>query len=390
MYNGYLLKELGLSVPETYDEFIAALRTAKREKGAAGYGFPSYKGTAWNTIGAHFFEPMGARIEGIVQDSSGNWYDAAIDPKNKAIWKQVQGYWEEGLFYPQFLTSELWDFIDDMVAGKLLCGDVKGPSPGQYRMTLVDFFQKKYPDATEADLPQGEYPLRGPGGTGPDPLPVVSFQNVWQHFIPYSSKHPDRALDVIEYMLTDEGQLLHIWGVKGIHYTKDDFSDWNPAEFRKDDVYNKDPNRYEWWPFMFLANGAQAFSSFEKYGNWIDAVLNVQTYNFYAPFKPGGREPMTTSPYADRIYAQHMESVKEAEPYMAFVSLTEDENVISKKLIDVRLKWFTQFFVGQKDPDTEWDNFVKEYKAAGADQIVKSYTAHVAAAKAKWDMVAGN
>ena len=230
IYNGYILKELGLKVPETYTDFVAAPRKARRDKGIAGFGWTAYKGTNWGAISALFFEPPGTRMAGLAQDDKGNWYDATINPENQQVWKQVQGYWKEGLFFPNFLTAELYDFLDDLIAGKLLAGDVKSPNVGQYNMAW-GLFKEKYPNAVmETDMPEGEYPLRGSKGTGPDPLATVTFQNVWQTIIPYSCKYPGRALDVIEYMLSDEGQSLHFWGVKGIHYTKDD-------------VYNKDPNR---------------------------------------------------------------------------------------------------------------------------------------------------
>ena len=139
---------------------------------------------------------------------------------------------------------------------------------------------------------------------------------------------------------------------------------------------------------MFLANRAQAFTSFEKYGNWVDALQNQVSYNMYAPFKAGSREPLVTNEYAERINKQHMQVYKEAEAYMSFVKFTEDQNVINQKLADVRLRWFTQFFVGQKDVDADWDTFVREYKATGADQIVKAYAGHVEKAKEMWAEVA--
>ena len=59
-FNGYMLEEMGLEVPQTYDEFIAALRKAKQDLGVYGFGWSATmlrRGTTWATTSSTPSEP---------------------------------------------------------------------------------------------------------------------------------------------------------------------------------------------------------------------------------------------------------------------------------------------------------------------------------------------
>ena len=280
-FNGYLLEELGLDVPETYDELINAMKRAKRELNISGYGWPAYQGTRFFYMERHFFHTHGLQMEGFWTDENGTWYDATIDSRNKARWEEIQGFAEEGLIYPRWLTGGLWDHMDDIVAGRHLAGAFKGPNPDQY-LYFWNTFKKAHPDAVmEKHFPQGMHLLKGPGGQGRNygtPLQVLE-----GNFIPTASEHPDRALDILHYTQTAEFQDMRWWGVKGVHYTKDDKSDFDLRtmfETMKGWFYGgksfeeMSPLRIMWEPFQNTTDANTGIVPYEKYGDFYNAQSN--------------------------------------------------------------------------------------------------------------------
>ena len=143
----------------------------------------------------------------------------------------------EQLLYPGWLTGELFEYIDQMAAGKHLSGLYKGPRPDGY-MAHFEKFVTANPGATLADFPQGLHPISGPGGRAHDDAVPLNIYRATA--IPAFSENPDRALDLLEWWVSEEGQVARWFGIRGIHFTKDDFSDFNAEEFLKDQSWNPD------------------------------------------------------------------------------------------------------------------------------------------------------
>ncbi|MCK5613076.1 hypothetical protein KAR91_64985, partial [Candidatus Pacearchaeota archaeon] len=202
------------------------------------------------------------------------------------------------------------------------------------------------------------------------------------YFIPYNAEHPDRVLDLLNYMVSDEGQELIYWGVKGIHYTKDDKSDFNEEEFLKDaNIYWHDGYyrpQYAW--FRTLTTAGQSFAPFVEKGDWIEGIkdsVNILTERMSST-GPG----LIASGVEDTF---RNESYTALPPYYGMLSWDEEETLIKTKLDDIRKKWFAEFLLGEKSVETEWDAFVEEYTAAGANDILSKYVQKLGEAKLIFD-----
>ena len=391
-FNGYLLGELGLDVPETYDELVHAMRRAKQELGVSGYGWPTYGGTQFSYMARHFFQPQGAEIDGFWMDADGNWFDAAIDPGNQAIWEEVQTLAEEGLFHPRWLTGELWDYMDDLVAGKHLAGSFKGPNPSQY-LYFWDRFKQAHPEANmEEHMPQMLHPLRGPGGHAT--TYQVPFAVRRGNFIPVYSEDPERALDVLHYTLTEEFQYMRWFGVKGVHYTRDDRSDFDLAKlfdtmkgyfYMGKTVDDVDPMRVMYEPFYNTTHYNAGIVPYETYGSFYDAHLNhidmrwERSRDFYAA-------QGNTVEVWENFRSEGWEALPQ---WLDFISLSDEAAQIQSALSDVKIKWWVDFLLGNKDVATEWDAFVQAYKERGADQLLAEWEQKANQARTQWEAVVG-
>ena len=380
-FNGYLLDEMGLDVPQTYNEFIGAMRFAKQQFDIPGFGWVSYNATNWGYPNHQFFNPFGLYIEGLQEDANGNWYDAAIDPRNRDRWRELQGYMREGLLDPKWIENGYDVLSVDFVADKILSVEYGAPNPGQYAWAFRDHFKKTHPDANPAEHFPMAPPLRGPDGQIA-PWYETPFSNSWQWIVPFNAEHPDRVLDLMNFLASDEWQTMFNWGVKGIHYTKDDLSDYNNDEFLQDTQIwypgNFTRSQYAW--FRWFVHGGQAMSPFEKYGDWLEGLKQART-----DLLPYQLRQATTAEYqyGIEVHDQHLEERRADRPlYWNFITWSAEEEQIRKKLGDISDKWFTWFLTGQENLDQGWDNFVREYRAAGADQIVTAFAQKVREAEA--------
>ena len=70
--------------------------------------------------------------------------------------------------------------------------------------------------------------------------------------------------------------------------------------------------------------------------------------------------------------------------------LNSDEAAqIQTALSDVKIKWWVDFLLGNKDVATEWDAFVQEYKERGADQLLAEWEQKASQARTQWEAVVG-
>jgi hypothetical protein len=430
VYNGVMLDQLGLEVPETYDEQIHAMRQARDQLGATGFGWPTYKGTHWKGINYLYFQTQGLDVgfdgpgAGYAQDANGEWYDAAIDPRNQVIWQTIQQHGAEQLLYPGWLTGELFDHIDQMAAGKHLSGMYKGPRPDSY-MQFFERFTAANPDATLADFPQTLHPISGPGGRAHDnAVPLGVYRAI---AIPVFSEHPDRALDVMEWWLSEEGQTIRWFGLKGIHYTEDDHSDFDADEFFKDiqgqghqgmtaaEFMEADAGEFLWYPGAATSNYDDGIVPYKEFGNWFEAQQNVRDVRterinaalavpkgvsceapHAAIWEGGGCEACSGAnppvwcqfQAANEVWSTFLAEGWEGLPqYLDMVALSAEELQIQAALTDIKNKWWVAFVLGNKDVMADWDDYVAEYEAAGGSMLFESWSAQVAEAKATWDSV---
>ena len=395
VYNGSMLKGLGLEKPpETYEDFIQTLRDAHEKYDVPAYGWIAYNGVWWGAIGWHFFEPQGKHIgctprdnaaQRFFQRENGDWYDAAIAPENKAVWKELQGYVREGLFNPTWLTEDWYQWTNDKwPADQIFCGDVNWTQDPSIVDMMYTSYKATHPDAKlGVDVIVGETPLMGPGGNH-SKVQQVSLGYWGLKFIPFTTKQPDRLIDVIEYLMSDDGRDLQNYGVKGVHWTKDDKSDWNVDEWAKDFMIYllkpEDARTATTWPIFDPILSFSYYFQFEKYGYY--GALER------APVLTDERQPMTeakeySAMLVDKLYSR---GIYDEQPYyMTLVQLTEDENFIEKRLTDIRNKWWSKFLSDEADVDATWDEYVAEYKAAGVDKLVAAWSRQFGEAKSIFD-----
>lgn len=207
------LEELGLSVPETIDDWHTVLTAFKEKKGAQ---FPLSYGAPWNVFNP-FENGMFIGAYGITK----NWYIdkgvatyGAYQPAYKDWLKTMAQWYAEGLLDNNFATNDQAAIDSNILTGKTGATALwLGSGLGKY----IPELRKDNPEATLVSAP---YPVLNKG----DRPQFNSLLNMFDGAgacITTSCKDPELAAKFLNYGYTEKGRKTYNYGREGISYTMD-------------------------------------------------------------------------------------------------------------------------------------------------------------------------
>ena len=218
-----VLKENDYEVPRTLDEFETMLKDYIAAHPTTDDGLDTI-GFTLSTSDWHWMITLG-NPAGFIADGApdnGQW---TVDENNNAMYKfhsdkereyfrWMNKMYNEGILDPEFATQTHEDYIAKIASGRVLA--------------LFD---------TDWDYGDGEKVLKADGKYGktyaPLPLamdadtkcPSLMYQGLTTGYgvgITTSCKDPVAAIKYLDYICSDEGQVLVQWGIEGVNYFLDD------------------------------------------------------------------------------------------------------------------------------------------------------------------------
>lgn len=383
VYNQAILDEVnGGKIPATVDEFMTYCEAA----GSAGYvgWWPrNDKLTNWSEIDATLALPQGTSItvprgagngtilSGEAGTDSEYWTVSAVSEQSKAVVKQLaELYTTGGLDANIGVKGDFDDAYADFGNGTLGAVNFGFGYPGQFRDFFKSAWLAVHPDASIDDLAVGQA-LTSNGSYG-----KTYSTGTWinsHYFIPTSCTYPDRVLDLVEFLASNQGQdLLHNC-VDGAFNTSVGSDYWSPI----DGAYGYGDGRckYVWFSYMF--SGVEYYCDFENQG-WWDAVSHpVDFSNSWATEE----DAALVSKAKDTISGFVNEVVQPLPAYYNMVALPAEATDIINKLATITNEYLTQFIGGQLDIDASWGDYAAAYEAAGAAELETMINDAVATAR---------
>jgi ABC-type glycerol-3-phosphate transport system substrate-binding protein len=314
------LDKLSLKAPTTHEELYNVLKefVAKDPDGKKNVGL-TISNTWWLN---HFYAGWTGAFDWAVRD--GKFVNVWSLPEQKEALKFVHKLYAEKLLDNEFFThkqerDEIAKFTTGR-AGALMIG-----------VTLSD---RIVPEMTKFN-PNSKvsyFNFNGPKG----PARISGNKYFEAISINKDTKDPERVMDYIEYLMSEEGKNLWINGVEGVHYTKD-------AEGKI--VPNLDIRKHEGW---------------DKGPHSVRALVDISA-NLPDNF--------TTNIKDIRAYLEYLK-----QPNIAAVNPLSGIEFDASKQIgskpgDVIKKYEAGFITGKYDIDATWDKFVKELYAAGFQKL---------------------
>ena len=392
LYNTAILNEVfGGKTPATVEEFME-FGAAAGAAGYAGWWPRNDKLMNWNEISQTMARSQGTSLQPPAGDAwtgfmhSGTlgtnetWKLMTVSDKSREVMKQLASmYASNGLHQGVGERGDFDDAYAEFGMGKIGAVNFGFGHPGQVR----DFFNSCWLAAN----PGGQLTDLTPGLALKSGNDYGNFYDIgmWvgaHFFIPYHCENPERVLDLVEYLASNEGQALLHKGIEGLTYEgREDPSVYFVDEWAKiNGAYGyPDPDRakYIWLTFLFSTMGYRVNFEDASVG-WWDAVLS--------PYDNSGdwedAERAAQAQYARDVIATYIDDVVTRLPgYYAVLIMPPEANDIKSALSEISARYLAPMLGGQMDIDTEWPNYVAEYEAAGALELERMFNEAVAVAR---------
>ena len=383
-YNTAILEEVNEGkVPATVDEFVAFTQKAV-EAGYSGWWPYNAKLTNWAEIDGTIAKPLGTSLRppatydwmwtGFVPDDESkigtdeeHWTLMTVSDESKEVMKILaEMYANDGIHNG---VGTLVDEDDGYAAFNNGTLASYGYSYGYYTQfkKLYDSWMKAHPDDGKlSDLTLGTA-LTDNDGNWMRVYDVPSYVGA-HYFIPTSCAYPDRVLDLVEFLASEDGQNLLFRGIEGLTYTMDgDTVVYNLDEFvniNKSYGYpNPDRCRYMWFSYLFCASEMKL----DLVNNdWWDAVTTP--YDNTLDWAEGeARECYqyaidTVQAFVDNVYVQ-------LPSYYGLAALDAEWGKVQTTLFEITNRYLSQMLGGQLDVETGWEQYRAEFEAAGGPAL---------------------
>ncbi|WP_108991125.1 extracellular solute-binding protein [Paenibacillus agaridevorans] len=214
------LDKLGLQVPQTIDEFKqvadAFANGDPDENGKKDtYGYTSSSGGVWWQYPIfNAFDTSTDRWE--LKD--GKWMPEVISDETKQAIEFLNAMYADKTLDPEFMLNTDDKKIEKFVTGKV--GMIVHNANATLYNDIYGKFEQAYPDRDPKSVFTWVGTLKGTTGQ----QRMDGFNNFWcvtSINSGISEEKQKKALELLDYLLSDEGQDLMLNGVEGVHYKKD-------------------------------------------------------------------------------------------------------------------------------------------------------------------------
>ena len=397
-YNTAILEEVNDGVvPSTVSEFVAFTEKAA-DAGYSGWWPFNNKLTNWAEIDRTIANPLGTTLRtpatwdwiwtGFLPDDPAkigtdeeHWTLMTVSDKSKEVVRLLaEMYAKNGIHNG---VGTLVDEDDGYAAFNNKTLASYGYSYGYYTQfkKLYDSWMSAHPDGSLKDLTLGTA-LTDDDGNWMQIYDVPVYLGS-HYFIPTSCEYPERVLDLVEFLASNEGQKLIFCGIEGLTYTMDG----DDIVFDIEEITNinkhygypyQDTCRYVWFTYLFCTS--EMMLNLED-NDWWDAVTT--------PYDPtmdwATDDDKECFQYALDTVQEFVDDVYVVIPsYYGMATLDAEWADVQTKLYEITNRYLAQMVGGQLDIDTGWEQYRAEYEAAGGPGLEEAVNEAIAFARTEY------
>lgn len=397
-YNTAILEEVNDGVvPSTVSEFVAFTEKAA-DAGYSGWWPFNNKLTNWAEIDRTIANPLGTTLRtpatwdwiwtGFLPDDPAkigtdeeHWTLMTVSDKSKEVVRLLaEMYAKNGIHNG---VGTLVDEDDGYAAFNNNTLASYGYSYGYYTQfkKLYDSWMSAHPDGSLKDLTLGTA-LTDDDGNWMQIYDVPVYLGS-HYFIPTSCEYPERVLDLVEFLASNEGQKLIFCGIEGLTYTMDG----DDIVFDIEEITNinkhygypyQDTCRYVWFTYLFCTS--EMMLNLED-NDWWDAVTT--------PYDPtmdwATDDDKECFQYALDTVQEFVDDVYVVIPsYYGMATLDAEWADVQTKLYEITNRYLAHMVGGQLDIDTGWEQYRAEYEAAGGPGLEEAVNEAIAFARTEY------
>ncbi len=339
------LSKLGLSMPTNLDELYEVLK-AFTFNDPDGNGQNDTIGYVGSMAGMRTFEHIFGAY-GICVDKPYQMEDGTVTTYMKAplyldAIKYLRKLYQEGILDPDFATIPLMSAFEKLWTGRVGAFDFQDVG------TTNNWMPGRY---TETPPPTFDFAIiAGPGGQGG---PIKQYPRyTLSTVISSTTKYPEKAMELLNYLFSEEGDELTYLGVEGLHYA---WADKAAGTYKKLDPYTDSATHRADGAFVywrgFPANNAEL------------RTMNQLTRDGQALAREYGIA------------------------YPKIIKTLEADREYGSTLKDITMEAFAQLIVTTGDVDAEYQAFVSRWDEEGGleyeAEATEAYAAQMAAQAAQ-------
>ena len=375
------VKENGNKYPTTIPEFEQVIKDYLAAHPTNEDGLPNL-GLTLSVADWHWMITLGnpASLIGDVAPDNGQWLIDDADnyraiykhttPEEHDYFKWLNRMYNEGILDPDFATQTDEDYI-----AKLASGRVIGLLDAQWH-----YNQAQQVLVHDGKLDQTYFPL--PLTLRDDQKTTITMyqglQVGWGIAITKSCKDPVRAVKFLDYICSDEGQILYNWGIEGVNYTLDENgmpvrSDEEVAASRSDPDYSKKTGIGNYVGFPYYGDGALTADGFPYRTN--------TRANAISAYNDAQKEILAALGAEAFIDLFPSPSEFDLPPYSALwayqkpTELSDMEGILNDIAQVALVKLVT---VPEDQYEDAWNEMIAEFEANGLKECEDAYTAFIA------------
>lgn len=209
---------------------------------------------------------------------------------------------------------------------------------------------------------------------------VSAFSGGWGIGITKDCKDPIRAIKFLDFLASDEGQVLNNWGVEGKQYVVENGKRVIPKE-----VLNQKVNHAN---AFYKETGVGSYGFSLRYadgmkdpgGNFYTPIFPEQIVNEYTPIEKEVLAAYGKTTWRDMFPKSSEFPVKEwGAAWNLPIPVDSDANVIAEKIRkNVIWKRIPEMILAKpSDFDSKWDAFIQELNKNGAEKMEKDFTKYL-------------
>ncbi|MCM3747854.1 extracellular solute-binding protein [Paenibacillus pasadenensis] len=212
------LDKLGLKVPTTIDEFYAVAKAfTENDPDGNGkkdtYGYTSSSGGVWWQY--PIFNAFDASTGRFQKTADGKFEPEVISPGMEQSVAFLNKMYGEKLLDPDFMLNTDEQKVEKFITGKV--GMIVNNLNATFYTDITNKFQKAYADKDPKSIFTWVGTLKGANGK----QRMDGSSNFWLQTsinAGISDEKKQKALELLDYLLSEEGQDLMLNGIEGVHY----------------------------------------------------------------------------------------------------------------------------------------------------------------------------
>jgi len=377
-----LWKQLGFPKLETMDDYLPVLQQMmelepKNANGEKNYGVSAWFGDAagW---GNWVLDPTFSFMKGIAQiksvDIDMHTYKATsrLTEPNSTFWEAIEWYNKAnrmGVLDPDSFTMKFDDYLNKAAANRFFFGwggwlvDGGNLTFSNNGQTDKGYFQMPAPNQLDQYLVALDQALGGP-----------------RVFISKNSKHPEKAMELLNFLISTEGTELILNGVKGVHWDEVDGKPMPKPEvlqgLKDDPDYKLKTGIYK---YHNIAGRGNSFID-PKYGAPVNfRYLPEVVKERLTPIQIEGSKHFNVELPGDTITKVKTYTTYDASLDQSLPAMPDDLQEINNKAIDLSLQIQIKM-ISYKDEakfKSEKEKFIEEIRKLGIDRVVEWYNTEI-------------